>query len=211
MKLNVVNIKNENTSEKTLHNGFAEARVNTEALGHYLRAYLFNQRQGTASAKNRGEVAGSGIKPWRQKGTGRARVGDKRTPLWRHGGIVHAPKPKSWNLGLNSNTKKVALLSALSDKFNKEAVTVIESFADFNTKTKDNFKHLQKLNLTRNVLLVVDKLSDETGRGLQNIKGIKSSLVDNLNAFEVFSADKILISKEALESLEKKMFKNEDK
>jgi large subunit ribosomal protein L4 len=207
MKLQIINTKKEQIAEKTLHKGLAEGQVKLEALGQYLRVFMFNQRQGTASAKTRGEVSGSGIKPWKQKGTGRARVGSKRTPLWRHGGIVHAPKPKSWNLSLNKNVRRVALISALSHKFNEDAVTVIDSFDDFGSKTKDNMKHLKKLDLIRNVLIVTDEVKKDLLQGLGNIKGLNTSLVETLNAFEVFKADKILISKAALEALEKKLFK----
>ncbi len=207
MKLKVVNVKNEHTSEKTLHKGISENNVNLEALGQYIRVFTNNQRQGTASAKTRGEVSGSGIKPWKQKGTGRARVGSKRTPLWRHGGIIHAPKPKSWSLSLNKNIKRVALLSALAHKFNTGMVTVVDTLDNFGNKTKENMTHLTKLELTRNVLIISDTANKDFAKGLKNIKGLSTSVIATLNAYEVFKAEKVLISKDALESLEKKLFK----
>ncbi len=207
MKADILDIKKEKVGEKTLNKGFIEANVNKEVLIQYLRTYMANNRQGTSSAKTRGEVAGSGIKPWRQKGTGRARVGDKRTPIWRHGGIVHGPQPKSWNLTLNKKVKKLALISALNHKFNDKKVLILDSFDVFNKKTKDSMKILKNMELNRNVLIVANESKPEMELSLRNISSVCTAVVDRLNAFQVFKADTLIVSKEALEALEKKLFK----
>src|SRR5690348_14134484 len=116
MKLEMYDIKSKKAQDITLNKDVFGIEPKLQVLSQYIRVYLANQRQGTSSTKTRGEVSGSGIKPWAQKGTGRARVGSKRTPLWRHGGIVFGPKPKDWSLDITKELKNTALLTAISGK-----------------------------------------------------------------------------------------------
>jgi large subunit ribosomal protein L4 len=206
MKIEIIDTKKQKAGEKSLHKGFADSGINTEVLLQYVRSFMLNNRQGTSSTKTRGEVAGSGIKPWRQKGTGRARVGDKRTPIWRHGGIVHGPQPKSWNIELNKKVKKLALISAINHKFADQKVLVLDSFDAFGKKTKESLAIIRKLKLERNILVVSDKVSADMQLGLRNISNVTTSNVETLNAFQVFSADAVLFSQSSLETLEKKLF-----
>lgn len=205
MKLHMLNLKGEKQQEITLPKIFVENLADHDVLTQYIRFYTSNKRQGTNSVKTRGEVSGSGVKPWRQKGTGRARVGDKRTPIWRHGGIVHGPKPKSWNLVLNKKMKKSALITALGLKIRGGNLAVITSLAGLPAKTKDASAMLKPFNIGRKLLIINDKLNDTLRRGLKNIPNVSYADVSRLNAYQVLEASKVLTSKSALEALEKRL------
>ena len=117
MNVNVLNLQGEITEQINIDDKVFGIKPNDKVTSLYLRVYQANQRQGTSSTKDRSEVSGGGKKPWKQKGSGKARVGSTRSPLWRHGGVTHGPKPKSWNLDLPKKIKRLATLSALSSKF----------------------------------------------------------------------------------------------
>lgn len=201
MKATVFDIQGNKSSEITLNEDLFSSDVNAEVLGQYYRVFKFNQRQGTVSTKTRGEVAGSGAKPWNQKHTGRARVGDKRNPIWRHGGISHGPKPRSWNLDLPKKTKIIALISALSEKAAQERVIVLDSLTLDTIKTKSIAEMAKKLDLNRNVLFVLEKTNNEVTKSLRNIKGLSFANVARLNAFEIMSSDKVVFTKDSLNEL----------
>ncbi|MBQ1818516.1 MAG: 50S ribosomal protein L4, partial [Clostridia bacterium] len=133
--VNLYNMKGENIGTIDLAETVFGAEINTSAMHSYVVAYLANQRQGTQSAKTRAEVSGGGKKPWRQKGTGRARQGSTRSPQWTHGGVVFAPKPRDYRLSLNKKLKRVALASALSSKVADEKIIVVDSIEMNEIKT----------------------------------------------------------------------------
>lgn len=202
MKVEMYDVKSKKTQELTLNKDIFGITPKLEVLSQYIRVFLANQRQGTSSTKTRGEVSGSGIKPWAQKGTGRARVGSKRTPLWRHGGIVFGPKPKSWNLDISKDLKSTALISAIIEKANENNLHVISSYNILKGKTKDASELLKELKLTRKTLFIADTLTKEISTSLRNIKIVDLADVARLNAYQVVKADSVVISKDALEKLE---------
>ena len=184
---------------------------NRQVIAQYLRVYLSNQRQGTSSTKRRGEVSGSGAKPWAQKGTGRARVGEKRTPIWRHGGIIHGPKPKSWTLAISEKLKDLALISAISEKLTSKNLTVIDKLHETKGKTKAAEEMLEKLDLTGKTLFVADTVTPDFSRSLSNIKNASIASASRLNAYQVLKAKNIIFTKSAFEIVSKRLEKAEKK
>ena len=191
--------------ELTLNKKIFGVKPKPEVLNQYLRVYMANQRQGTSSRKTRGEVSGSGIKPWAQKGTGRARVGSKRTPLWRHGGIVFGPKPKSWNLDISKDLKNTALITAMIGKVKENSLLIVSSFDVLKGKTKDASELLKTLKLNRKTLFVADILTKEITTSLRNIKDVDLADSARLNAYQIVKADNVIFSKSAIEKLEQRL------
>jgi large subunit ribosomal protein L4 len=185
-------------------------RVNSDLLTQYLRVYFANQRAGNASTKTKGEVSGGGRKPWRQKGTGRARQGSIRAPQWVGGGVVHGPKPKDWSLYLPSKMKRGALLSALSLKAQAGKVDVWEDFSfGKESKTKDLVKKMEDLNLGGKVLFIRTKGEEDIVRIGRNLPMVEIEAVDSLNAFSVAWVKRVVLSKSSLSALEKFINKTE--
>ena len=167
----------------------------------YVTAYNANQRQGTQSAKTRAEVSGGGKKPWRQKGTGRARQGSTRSPQWTHGGVVFAPKPRDYRMSLNKKLKRVALKSALSSKVAADKLVVLDSLTLEQAKTKEMVKVLANLKLN-NALIVLPENDVNVIRAARNIPGIASTTVGTLNTYEVLKYNAVLITKAAVAKVE---------
>jgi large subunit ribosomal protein L4 len=204
MKKDVLDTKGNKLEQITLDKSVFGGVVHEITLAQYLRVYLANQRQGTASTKTRSEVSGSGKKPWRQKGTGRARVGTKRNPIWRHGGVAHGPKPKDWGLDLNKRARKLAIKSALTQVLSSESTFIINEFNLQTPKTKDAVKALEPFNLEGRTLLVLDKLDENISKGLSNIENISFAMPDNLNAYSLVNAKNVIFTKEAIQKLTEK-------
>lgn len=181
-------------------------KVNKTLLAQAVRVYLANQRQGNASTKTRGEVDGSSAKIYKQKGTGRARHGSKRAPIFVKGGVVFGPKPRDFGLDLPTKMKRKALFSALSAKVQDKKLTVVEGLETLDAKTKKFVGVLEKLGLTdkkQNLLLVTDSKSVKVKRAGQNVEGVVFAGSTRLNAYEVLRSKKLVIMKEALEEIEK--------
>ena len=175
--------------------------VNQAALHTVVRAYLANQRQGTQSALTRAEVSGGGIKPWRQKGTGRARQGSTRSPQWRHGGVVFAPKPRDYRVSVNKKVKRLAMKSALSSKVNDGSLVVFDALELAAPKTKEMIKVLDAVKV--NMALVVLPEKDETvERAAGNIPNVKTTLVGTLNVYEILKYDTLILTKDSLAKIE---------
>lgn len=205
MKLNVVDKTGKDVKEITLEKSVFEIVPNENILHQYIRVFRHNQRQGTSSAKTRAEVSGSGKKPWKQKGTGRARVGSKRSPLWRTGGVVHGPKPKSWNLRFPKKMRALAIKSALSMKVSKKSVIVLQNASLKKPKTSDLVNILNKIDAgSRRILLVLNSNDENVLKSAKNISYVNCALVQNLNAHEILLAHKIVFLEEAIEVLNKK-------
>ena len=175
--------------------------VNQAALHTVVRAYLANQRQGTQSALTRAEVSGGGIKPWRQKGTGRARQGSTRSPQWRHGGVVFAPKPRDYRVSVNKKVKRLAMKSALSSKVNDGSRVVFDALTLAAPKTKEMIKVLDAVKVSKALVVLPEK--DETvERATGNIPNVKTTLVGTLNVYEILKYDTLILTKDSLAKIE---------
>ncbi|MDO5447997.1 MAG: 50S ribosomal protein L4 [Clostridia bacterium] len=164
--------------------------------------YLANQRQGTQSTKTRSEVSGGGKKPWRQKGTGRARQGSTRAPQWTHGGIAFGPKPRSYGFSINKKVRKLAMLSALSDKVANDEFVVVDELKLKEIKTKEMAKVLDAVSGAKKTLVVTDGVDDIIYKSARNIKGVKVSPVNAINVYDLVNCNKVVIAKAAVEKLE---------
>jgi large subunit ribosomal protein L4 len=164
--------------------------------------YLANQRQGTQSTLTRTEVSGGGKKPWRQKGTGHARQGSTRAPQWRHGGIVHAPKPRDYSYSLNKKVRKLALKSALSDKALGGNIIVLDEFKMDEYKTKTMVNMFASLDAGKKPLLVLDAVDNYVIKSASNIEGANTALYNTLNVYDILNSSKMVVSKEALLKIE---------
>ena len=175
--------------------------VNTAVLHEVVKAYLANQRQGTQSALTRAEVSGGGIKPWRQKGTGRARQGSTRSPQWRHGGVVFAPKPRDYTIHVNKKVKRVAMKSALSSKVLDQDLIVFDNLNIEAPKTKEMVKVLNAVDVKK-ALIVLPEPNDTVERAARNIPGVKTTLVGTLNVYEILKYQKLILTKESAQKIE---------
>jgi len=178
------------------------APVNDSVLFDAVQSYLGNQRQGTAKAKSKGEVSGGGKKPWRQKGTGRARSGSNSSPLWRRGGTVFGPTPRDYGFDMPRKVKRLALKSALTLKAKEDAVMVVEPPALEAPKTSEMAKYLEKLGLAgKKCLFVMATADDRLLRSLRNIPNVRTALSTQLNAYELLACDRMLITPDALQRM----------
>ncbi len=199
--VNVYDVNGSIVGEIELCEEIFGAEINVPAMHAYVTAYNANQRQGTQSAKTRAEVSGGGKKPWRQKGTGRARQGSTRSPQWTHGGVVFAPKPRDYRMSLNKKLKRVALKSALSSKVAADKLVVLDSLTLEQAKTKEMVKVLANLKLN-NALIVLPENDANVIRAARNIPGIASTTVGTLNTYEVLKYNAVLITKAAVAKVE---------
>ena len=165
-------------------------------------AYLANQRQGTQSTLTRAEVSGGGKKPWKQKGTGRARQGSTRAPQWYHGGISHGPKPRTYHKDVNKKVRRLAMKSALSAKVADGELIVLDSLKLEEIKTKEIVKVLSALETGKKVLLVLPEKDEVIYRSARNIAGVKVALVNTLNVYDMLNCDSIVVLKDAVAKIE---------
>ena len=178
------------------------AEINAAVLHAAVRAYLLNQRQGTQSTLTRTEVSGGGRKPWRQKGTGRARQGSTRSPQWTHGGVALGPKPRSYRTDMNKKTKRVALFSALSAKVAEGKLIVVDEIACDTYKTKIMVNMLSALGVDNRALIVLDAVNPYTIKSCANIERVETTQANTLNVYEIMKADKMVITAAAVKKLE---------
>lgn len=164
--------------------------------------HLANKRQGTQSALTRSEVSGGGKKPWRQKGTGHARQGSIRSPQWTHGGIVFAPKPRSYRYVLNKKVRRLAMKSAFSSKFIDNNIIVIDSMLMEEYKTKSIVKMLNAVGSNGKSLIVLPEIEDRIIKSARNIPGVKTSQVCGLNVYDILNAKKLIILKDSISKIE---------
>ena len=175
--------------------------INEDVLHQVVVALLANKRQGTQSAKTRAEVSGGGIKPWRQKGTGRARQGSIRSPQWIHGGIVFAPKPRSYRTSLPKSMRRVAMKSALSSKVLDNEMIVLESLELAAPKTKEIVSMLNAFE-AKKALIVTAESNENIYKSGRNIEGVRVMPVNNINVYDLLKYDKLIITKEAVSKIE---------
>ena len=165
-------------------------------------AYLANQRQGTQSTLTRSEVSGGGKKPWRQKGTGRARQGSTRAPQWYHGGISHGPKPRTYHKDVNKKVRRLAMKSALSAKVADNELIVLDDLKLDSIKTKEMAKVVKALDAGKKVTFVLPEKNDTIYLSARNIAGVKTTLVNTLNVYDILNCDTIVVLKDAVSKIE---------
>jgi large subunit ribosomal protein L4 len=205
MEAKVLNKEGKETGRKVVLNDavFALAEPNDHAIYLDVRQIMANGRQGTHKAKERGEVRGSTKKPFRQKGTGGARSGHKRSPLWRHGGRVFGPRPRDYGFSLNKKTKVLARVSALTYKAREEKLVFVENFSFDKPKTKDFLTVMNNLSPgSRKVLFLLAGASTNFYLSGRNVPGMTISLASDLNTYDILNADRIVIVEEALKVIE---------
>ena len=178
------------------------AEVNKAVLHETVVNYLANQRQGTQSTKTRTEVSGGGAKPFRQKGTGRARQGSTRAPQWIKGGVALGPKPRDYSYTINKKVKKLAMVSALSAKAADECVMVIDNLTMDEIKTKAIADMLKAMGVDSKALIVTNEMEKNVYLSARNIEGVKASYVGMLNVYDVLNHDKFIVAKDAVAKLE---------
>ena len=178
------------------------AQVNEYAIHEMIVAQLANLRQGTQSALTRSEVRGGGIKPWRQKGTGRARQGSTRSPQWRHGGVVFAPKPRCYNVKVNKKLKKLAMISALSMKVADENMLVVDQFNMEAPKTKEFVKVLGNLKVEGKTLVITAGKDEDVLRASNNIPTVKTIQTGEINVYDLVNCDKVIFTEAAVKEVE---------
>ena len=175
---------------------------NASAMHLCVVAYLANQRQGTQSTLTRAEVRGGGKKPWRQKGSGRARQGSIRSPQWTHGGIALGPKPREYGKTVNKKVRRLAMKSALSSKVAAEELIVLDSLEMNEIKTKEVVSVLKALETGKKVLIVLPEKNETIYRSARNIKGVKTTLVSTLNVYDILNCDSLVVLKDAVSKIE---------
>ena len=196
------NMEGKQIGDINLSDALFGQEVNKSVLHQVVVNYLANQRQGTQSTKTRSEVRGGGIKPWRQKGTGRARQGSIRAPQWIKGGIALGPKPRDYGYVLNKKVKIVALKSALSSKVAEQEIIVVDDIAMTEIKTKTVATMLTNLNVESKALIVTCDKNDNVVKSAKNIPGVSTAFTGSLNVYEILNHDKLIITKGAVEKLE---------
>ena len=170
---------------------------NVAVMHAAVRAYLLNQRQGTQSTLTRTEVSGGGKKPWRQKGTGRARQGSTRSPQWTHGGVALGPKPRKYRTDLNKKVRRLALCSALSAKAQSEDLVIVDAITTDAYKTKTMANMLSAVGAGKKALVVLDTVDEKVIKSFANIPGVKTAQINTINVYDVINADTFVATKEA--------------
>ena len=201
-KLSVLNIKGEKVGDITLNENVWGIEPNDAVLYDALTLARNNARQGTADTKTRSEVSGGGKKPWRQKGTGRARQGSTRAPHWIKGGIVFGPHPRSYAKKMNRKERRLALKSALSYKVIESEMIVVDNFDLETGKTKDAKVALNNLKANKKVLLVVDELNDNVILATRNLNNVVLLEASEINTYDVIAADNMIITEKAGKAIE---------
>jgi large subunit ribosomal protein L4 len=198
----VFDMAGKSVGEMTLSDAVFGITPNTEVMHAAVVNFLANQRQGTQSTLTRAEVSGGGKKPWRQKGTGRARQGSIRAPQWRHGGISFGPKPRDYAYAMNRKVKKLAIKSAFSSKVIDNDMIVVDKITLDEYKTKAIVNMLSALGVEGKALIVTADVEPKVIISAGNIPGIKTTVADSLNVYDILNYDKFIISKDAVTKLE---------
>nr|WP_300128709.1 50S ribosomal protein L4 [uncultured Butyricicoccus sp.] len=198
----VYNMAGQQTGEMELNAAVFGIEPNVPAMHAAVKNYLANCRQGTQSTLTRSEVRGGGIKPWRQKGTGRARQGSIRAPQWTHGGIALGPKPRSYRYSLNKKLKRLAMLSALSAKAQAGEMIVVDGLDMSEIKTKTFAGFLKSVESTGKALVVTPEVCKNIVKSAANIPGVRTTIASTLNVYDILNADMFIMDKDAVHKLE---------
>lgn len=198
---NVVDMTGKVTGEVVLSDAVFAAEINEAVLHAAVRAYLLNQRQGTQSTLTRTEVSGGGIKPWKQKGTGRARQGSTRAPQWTHGGVALGPKPRTYRTDLNKKVKRIALQSAISSKAAGGELIVVDAITTDAYKTKTMVSMLSAVGAGKKSLVVLDSNDPMVVKSFANIPGVKTAQFNTINVYDILNCDTFIVAKAAAEKI----------
>ena len=201
-KISVKNLNGEKVKDLTLTDSVWNIEVNTDSLKKMIRLQLDSTRQGTRKTKNRSEVSGGGRKPWRQKGTGRARQGSIRSTQWRGGGIPMGVGPRDYTFKINKKERVIALKSALSSKVQEKALVVVDSFNMESTKTKDAIKMLEGLKLDNKILFVTSDDAENLYLAVRNLPNVLVIYADEVNCYDLVNADTVIMDEAAIKKLE---------
>ncbi|WP_099204877.1 50S ribosomal protein L4 [Scatolibacter rhodanostii] len=201
-KVSVLNMQGKEIEKIDLSDAVFGIEPNASVMNDVVKNQLANKRQGTQSALTRAEVSGGGKKPWRQKGTGRARQGSTRSPQWTHGGIVFAPKPRDYSYVLNKKVRRLAMKSALSSKVADNEIIVLDAIDLDSYKTKAIAEMLKAIGSEKKALIVLDSLDAKVIASANNIPGVKTSQVNTLNVYDILNADKFIVVKGAVAKIE---------
>lgn len=201
-QVQVYNQEGRKTSKLELSDAVFGIEPNANAMHLAVVSYLANQRQGTQSTLTRSEVSGGGAKPWRQKGTGRARQGSTRSPQWTHGGIALGPKPRKYKVNLNKKVKRLAMKSALSSKVAADEMMVLNKVELEGIKTKAVAEMLTKLNAAKKALIVTAEADEKIYKSARNIEGVKVVTVNTLCVYDILNCDSFIVLKDAAKKIE---------
>ena len=201
-QVTVFDMTGKSVGEMTLSDAIFGIEPNTSVMHAAVVNYLANQRQGTQSTLTRSEVSGGGRKPWKQKGTGRARQGSTRAPQWTHGGIALGPKPRDYSYELPKKVKRLALKSAFSAKVADNNLIVVDNIAVEGYKTKVVAEMLSNLGADKTALIVMPEVDAKLIKSAANIPGVKTALVNTINVYDILNCDKFIVAKSALEKIE---------
>ncbi len=201
-KLDVYNTTGDKVSEIQLNDDVFGIKVNEHAIYEAVKNHLANKRQGTQSTKTRSEVRGGGRKPWRQKGTGRARHGSIRSPLWVGGGIIHAPKPRDYSYRIPKKVRRLAIKSALSSRAGDDAIVVLDELTLDGFSTKKAVEILKSLEIDKKVLVVIDEAGPEVYRSFRNIPGVKVIHSSKINTYDLVNHHTLLVTEKAVKAIE---------
>lgn len=205
--LPVFNIEGKEIDTIQLDNTVFDGSINTAVISQMVNAYLANQRKGLAVTKTRGEVSGGGRKPWKQKGTGRARHGSSRSPIWRHGGVTFGPQKRDFSYSISKKIKSLALKSSLNAKVKENNFIVLDNFNINTPKTKEavrifsNLKIKARENKGHKVLLLVNTIDNNLRHALDNLEFLKFNVAKDTQAYEIIIANKIIVTRDALNQL----------
>lgn len=201
-KVALYNVSGEQVGDIELKDDVFGIEINTHVMYEAVKVYLANQRQGTQSAKTRSEVRGGGRKPWRQKGTGRARQGSIRSPQWKGGGVIFAPKPRDYSMKLPKKIRRLALKSAFSSKVEANEIIVLDALTMEVPKTKEMLKVLGNLKVEKKALVVTPEKDENVVLSARNIPGVKTAQVSTLNVYDILNHDAFIITKDAVNKVE---------
>ncbi|MCQ2455840.1 MAG: 50S ribosomal protein L4 [Clostridia bacterium] len=201
-EIKVVNMSGAEVGKITLADSVYGVGINSAVLHAAVKNYLGNQRQGTQSTLTRTEVSGGGKKPWRQKGSGRARQGSTRSPQWTHGGVALGPKPRSYRTKLNKKVRRLAICSALSSKVAADEMIVVDSIAATEYKTKVMADMLKAIGAGKKSLVVLPEKDEKAIASLSNIEGVKVALYNTINVYDILNCNTLVIAQDAAKKIE---------
>lgn len=201
-KLNVLNVSGQNVGEIELSDSIFGVEVNGHVLYEVVKNQLANKRQGTQSAKTRAEVRGGGRKPWKQKGTGRARQGSIRAVQWVGGGVAFAPKPRNYRYTLPKKVRRLAMKSALSSKVQNNEIIVLDALTMEAPKTKEFAQILKNINASKKALVVTAEKDENVVKSARNIEGVQAATVNTINVYDILKYDTFVITTDAVKKVE---------
>jgi len=204
-KIDILDTNGNVTGSYELKDEYIELEKGTQAVHDVVTAYLAGIRAGTASTKTRSEVSGGGAKPFKQKGTGRARAGSNRSPIWRHGGIIFGPKPRSFAKKVNKKVKKLALKRSFSERVKENSVFIVEKFEFQDAKTKSAVALMKNLKAEKKSLVILGTIGANEKRATSNIKKLELEKSSDVNVYQMLLYDKVLFTKESFEDFLKRI------